>query len=50
MLLIVLIVLLVLWTPGYYGYGRKRMDLGYGGHVITTILIIVLILALLGQI
>ncbi len=50
MLLIVLIVLVVLWTPGYYGYGRNRWNLGYGGHALTTILVIVLILALLGRI
>ncbi|HEV8409687.1 MAG TPA: DUF3309 family protein [Gemmatimonadaceae bacterium] len=50
MLLVILIILLLVWTPGYYGYGRQRMDLGYGGHAITTILIIVLVLALLGQI
>ena len=50
MLLIVLIVLLLFWTPGYYGYGRKRMDLGYGGHAVTTILVILLVLVLLGQI
>ena len=50
MLLIVLIVLFVLWTPGYYGYGHRRWNLGYGGHAVTTILLIVLILALVGRI
>ena len=50
MLLIVLIVLVVLWTPSYYGYGHRRWNLGYGGHAVTTILVIVLILALLGLI
>ena len=49
-MLIIIIVLLLLWTPGYYGYGQRRMNLGYGGHLITTILVIVLILALLGRI
>jgi len=47
MLLIIIIVLLVLWTPGYYGYGRTRWGIGYGGHFITLILVIVLIWALL---
>ena len=49
MLLIILIVLLVLWTPGYYGYGHSRWGLGHGGHLVTLILVIVLILALLGR-
>ena len=48
MLLIIIIVLLLLWTPGYYGYGRSRWGIGAGGHFITLILVIVLIVALLG--
>lgn len=43
MLLIVIIVLLLLWTPGYYGYGRTRWGLGGGGHLLTLILVIALI-------
>ncbi len=49
-MLLIIIIVLLLWTPGYYGYGHRRMNLGYGGHFITTILVIVLILALLGRI
>jgi hypothetical protein len=48
MLLVLIIVLLVLWTPGYYGYGRRRWGLGYGGDILTLILVIVLIWALTG--
>jgi hypothetical protein len=49
MLLIIVIVLLLLWTPGYYGYGRSRWGLGYGGHLLTLILVIVLLWALFGR-
>ena len=48
MLLILIIVLLVLWTPGYYGYGRSRWGIGYGGDILTLILVIVLIWLLIG--
>jgi len=47
-LLIIIIVLLLLWTPGYYGYGRSRWGLGYGGHLLTLILVILLIWVLVG--
>lgn len=49
MLLIVLIVLLILWAPGYYGYGHRRWGLGCGGHTITLILVILLLWALLAR-
>jgi amino acid permease len=48
MLLIIVIVLLLIWTPGYYGYGRSRWGLGNGGHLLTLILVIVLLWALFG--
>lgn len=47
-LLIIIIVLLVLWTPGYYGYGRSRWGWGYGGDLLTLILVVILIWALIG--
>jgi len=50
MLLIVLIILLVLWAPSYHGYGRSRWGIGYGGDIVTVILVIVVILALMGRI
>ena len=50
MLLIILIILFVLWAPGYYGYGRSRWGIGYGGDIVTVILVIVVILALMGRI
>jgi hypothetical protein len=31
MLLIIMIILLVLWAPGHYGYCRSRWGIGYGG-------------------
>jgi hypothetical protein len=46
--LLIIIVLLLLWTPGYYGYGRSRWGLGYGGHLLTLILVILLIWVLVG--
>lgn len=49
MLLIIIIILLLLWTPGYYGYGRSRWGMGFGGDILTLILVIVLIWALLGR-
>jgi hypothetical protein len=49
MLLIIIIVLLVLWAPGYYGYGRRRWGLGCGGDALTLILIIVLLWAIFGS-
>jgi len=48
MLLIIVIVLLLLWTPGYYGYGRSRWVWGNGGHLITLVLVIVLLWVLFG--
>jgi hypothetical protein len=48
MLLIIIIVLLVLWAPGYYGYGRRRWGFGCGGDVFTLILIVVLLWAIFG--
>ena len=48
MLLIIIIVLLILWAPGYYGYGRNRWGMGYGGDILTLLLIIVLLWAIFG--
>ena len=48
MLLIIIIVLLVLWAPGYYGYGRSRWGIGYGGDIVTLLLIIILLWAIFG--
>ena len=48
MLLIIIIVLLILWAPGYYGYGHRRWGLGNGGHIVTLLLIIILLWALFG--
>jgi hypothetical protein len=47
-LLIIIIVLLVLWAPGYYGYGRSRWGIGYGGDIVTLLLIIILLWAIFG--
>lgn len=49
MLLIIIIILLVLWTPGYYGYGRSRWGIGYGGDIITLLLVIFVIWLLIGR-
>lgn len=48
MLLIIVIILLLIWTPGYYGYGRTRWGLGYGGHLLTLLLVILVIWLLIG--
>jgi hypothetical protein len=48
MLLIIIIILLILWAPGYYGYGRSRWGMGYGGDIVTLLLIIVLLWAIFG--
>ena len=48
MLLIIIIILLILWAPGYYGYGRSRWGMGYGGDILTLLLIIVNFRSVLG--
>ena len=49
MLLVIIIVLLILWAPGYYGYGRTRWGMGYGGDILTLLLIIVLLWVIFGR-
>ena len=49
MLLIIVIILLLLWTPGYYGYGRSRWGIGYGGDIVTLLLVIIVIWVLIGR-
>lgn len=49
MLLVILIILLLLWGGGYYGYGKSRWGMGYGGDVVTLLLVIILIWMLVGR-
>lgn len=49
MLLIIVIILLLIWAPGYHFYGRRRWGLGCGGHFLTLVLVIVVLWLLLGH-
>lgn len=46
---ILLLIILILWLGGYFGYGRSRWGWGPSGDV-GTVLLIVVILLLLGGI
>lgn len=49
MLLIIVIILLLIWAPGYHFYGRRRWGLGCGGHFLTLVLVIIVLWLLLGN-
>jgi amino acid permease len=48
MLLVIVIILLLIWAPGYHFYGRRRYGWGCGGHVLTLILVIIVLWLLVG--
>lgn len=45
-----LVIIIILWLAGYFGYGRSRWGWGPHGDWGTVILIVLIVLILVGRI